>query len=133
MSEQVFALHGIMSGTARHWRAERLLTHVPDYTERGLAMQATQPCRTPNCPDPGNAQWRPVTGYEGIYEVSSHGDVRRVDRYGDAESGRPLSQKPINRYRRIGLWRNNQERTFLVHVLVAKAFIGAPPTAHHEV
>ena len=25
-------------------------------------------------------RWKPVTGYEGIYEASSHGRVRSVDR-----------------------------------------------------
>lgn len=28
-----------------------------------------------------NEVWKPVVGYEGIYEVSSHGSVRSLDRY----------------------------------------------------
>lgn len=32
--------------------------------------------------------WRPVVGYEGLYEVSSYGRVRSLDRYVKYSNGR---------------------------------------------
>ena len=34
-------------------------------------------------PTPDVEEWRPVVGYEGLYEVSSHGAVRGLDRMED--------------------------------------------------
>lgn len=142
MIERVFALHGIMSGTVRCVNTKRPLTHLLDYTERGLAVKATQPCQTPGCPDPYNTLWRPVVGYEGIYEISSHGDIRRIGRAaasgrgrgGGARIGRILKLQHHNAgYKQIQLWRDGCPETFLVHILVAAAFIGSSPSSRHEV
>lgn len=40
-------------------------------------------------------QWRPVVGYEGLYEVSSAGFVRRVGAATGAKVGRILKFRPM--------------------------------------
>ena len=78
--------------------------------------------------------WRPVVGYEGLYEVSSYGRVRSLDRYvkGKGESywlrkGRVLSPiKDTNGYLLINLCCNGKPKTINVHRLVAQAFIPNP-------
>jgi hypothetical protein len=85
---------------------------------------------TPSIPEPPVAgeQWRPVVGWEGWYEVSDHGRVRRVARGTGTEPGRILiPQKVKDGYLRVRLSRSDQQRWFGVHRLVAEAFIGPPP------
>lgn len=66
--------------------------------------------------------WRQAPGFED-YEVSDHGDVRRV-------GGRPLNPSLSSMgYRRVVL----KGRQQFVHRLVASAFLGAPPDAWSEV
>lgn len=98
-------------------------------------MKATRICPAPDCPDPYGARWRPVIGYEGIYEVSSHGDIQRVGRAArngnGARVGRILKrQRHKGGYWQIQLWRDGHYKRFLVHVLVAAAFIGPRPEGH---
>lgn len=133
--EHVSALCGIISGTARHWSAGRSLTRLLDCTERGLAVKATQCCPVPDCPDPSmQGSWGPIPGYEGIYEINSHGDVRHIAPCRLGPVGHVLSQGVAkDGYRRVKLWRANRAKTFLVHVLVAAVFIGPAPTPVHEV
>ena len=73
-------------------------------------------------------EWRPVIGYEGIYEVSSLGRVRRVGASTGARVG--LLLKPSNDgwgYPKVTLSHENRRRTYKVHILVARAFLGPPP------
>lgn len=75
-------------------------------------------------------QWRDVRGYEGYYEVSDLGRVRRVRGGRGATAGRILRAKEPNRtsdYRRIQLCRNDIKRTVTVHFLVCEAFHGKRP------
>lgn len=80
----------------------------------------------PRCPE-----WRPVLGYEGIYEVSSVGDVKRLG-VPDA-IGRPRRERPIRPlvgnvgYHTLSLGRNKHLRSARVHNLVADAFLGPRP------
>ncbi len=76
--------------------------------------------------------WKDVVGYEGIYEVSSYGRVRTHKnkttwnkRYGIAHwEQRYLKNKnPKGRDVRVSLWKNGTHKDFLVHRLVAQAFI----------
>lgn len=80
--------------------------------------------------------WAIVEGYESLYEISSLGRVRRVgratrngDRYGGgARIGRVLAHlSQRGGYIAVQLWKDGRMRRFLLHVLVARAFIGRPP------
>lgn len=70
-------------------------------------------------------EWRPVVGYEGIYEVSSLGSVRRIAPAKGATVGHNLvlCLHP-NGYHRVYLCWNNKRRSRLASRLVAAAFLG---------
>jgi len=79
--------------------------------------------------------WRPVLGYEGFYEVSDFGHVRalprittHVNRWGTINTQHRLGRNIItatsrNGYIRVQLNRLGDAKSFLVHRLVAAAFI----------
>lgn len=73
--------------------------------------------------------WKPVIGYEGLYECSNLGRVRSLDRYdgrGWWIKGRILKQELCkNGGLRVTLYKHTKTR-FLVHRLVAEAFIPNP-------
>jgi hypothetical protein len=81
-------------------------------------------------------EWRSVPGFEGLYDVSSDGRVKRVGRAartgkshgGGARIGRILKDAPNGDYRKVQLWRDGQWFNFQVHQLVAAAFIGPCPS-----
>lgn len=60
-------------------------------------------------------EWRPVVGWEGLYEVSSHGRVR---------SCKVLRPGLTNGYKRVVLCDDGRRVTRGVHILVAEAFCG---------
>lgn len=63
--------------------------------------------------------WKDISGYEGIYQVSSDGRVRSL-RYGKQKI---LKEWNSNGYRYVGLCKDGQNKQ-KVHRLVAKAFLG---------
>lgn len=67
-------------------------------------------------------RWMPVTGYEGLYEVSDWGRVRSLPR--TTTTGRLLKQhiNSRNGYMYVSLCKNNHKATKRVHILVAEAF-----------
>lgn len=79
--------------------------------------------------------WKDVVGYEGIYEVSNIGRVRTHENK-TTESAlhgirrwkqRILKQKcHNNRDFRVCLWKEKKSKDYLVHRLVAEAFIPNP-------
>jgi hypothetical protein len=83
-------------------------------------------------------EWRPVVGFEGLYEVSDYGNVRSVDHWVMRTSSRnPNSLKPFlvrgrtkstymhkRGYPAVSLVRENKSKTHYVHSLVAAAFLG---------
>src|SRR5262245_56325267 len=71
--------------------------------------------------------WRPAPGYEGWYEVSSVGRVRRVFACRGATAGRVLQQTMQGDYLAVTLYRHDRKKKFGVHVLVASAFHGPRP------
>src|SRR2546425_4678741 len=75
-----------------------------------------------------NEEWRPVVGYEGWYEVSNLGRVRRVKPGRRTRPGRILRHH-LNSYGypAICLYRSGVQRVLRVHRLVAEAFIGQIP------
>jgi hypothetical protein len=75
--------------------------------------------------------WKPVVGYEGVYEVSNHGRVKRVVGGVGATVGRILKGKlTFDGYHVVKLRKGGKERNWRVHRLVAAAFIGKIPEGH---
>lgn len=77
--------------------------------------------------------WKPVVGYEGLYEVSDLGRVRRVS----ASPYHPVNpnsdmcgSQDRNGYRVVTLSSNLACRNVGVHRLVAQAFLGPRPPDH---
>lgn len=85
-------------------------------------------------------EWRPVVGYEGLYEVSSLGQVRSVDCVVVSSDGKKkfLKSKLLKQckgcsrraYYIVGLSKEGKTTTQRVHYLVAIAFLGDPPKGH---
>jgi hypothetical protein len=71
--------------------------------------------------------WKPVVGYEGLYEVSDHGRVRSLNSR-RARAGHPFVLRPTpipSGYLTVKLYRSGAPRqTRSVHALVAEAFLG---------
>ena len=74
--------------------------------------------------------WKPVNGYEGLYEVSSLGNVRSVEfRNNQMTHKRIKMMTPTDNghgYMIVGLAGMGRRRNFYVHRLVAQAFIPNP-------
>lgn len=65
--------------------------------------------------------WKDVAGFEGIYQISSHGRLR-------SNKGMLVRKLYITQlgYQCITLNRNGRKKTFKIHRLVASAFIANP-------
>ncbi len=94
---------------------------------------------TPADGSPPPETWRPVVGFEANYEVSNLARVRRSGvasrsgkgRGGGAQIGRIIAVSPNwGGYRSVMMWSNGKYYRRLVHVLVARAFLGEPPPKH---
>ena len=74
--------------------------------------------------------WKPICGYESTYEVSSLGRVKRLrskDSRGHVRQERILKTYiTVFGYEQVGLHKNGKEKKFLVHNLVANAFLPNP-------
>lgn len=74
--------------------------------------------------------WEPVAGYEGLYEVSNLGRIKGL------KMGRVLAPRPMKSgYLLVNLCKNNSAKNYLIHRLVAKAFIPNPnnkPQVNHK-
>ena len=78
-------------------------------------------------------QWRPVVGYEGLYEVSNYGRVKTLFK-GVSKIRKPVfTNKPG--YFGVNLYKENVSRLIRIHVLVARAFVPNPenkPVVNHK-
>ena len=73
-----------------------------------------------------NERWLPVVGYEGLYEVSSYGNVWSAPRA--TTKGGLLKHIPDKRnYQYVTLTRNGKQRRAQVHCLMLAAFVGPCP------
>ena len=74
--------------------------------------------------------WKDIYGYEGLYQVSDTGEVMNV------MTGKILkAYKEKSGYLRVGLYKDENEKSFRVHRLVAEAFIPNPfnlPEVNHK-
>jgi hypothetical protein len=75
--------------------------------------------------------WKPIVGYEGLYEVSDLGRVRGVDRIdasGYRRKGKILRGGTTPKgYRIVALFRDSIRKDVSVHDLVLTAFTGPRP------
>ena len=87
--------------------------------------------------------YKPIKGYEGIYEISESGKIRSLDRkveYKDGSArkrkGKELKQVANqDGYAIVQLSKNGVAKTFQVHRLVARTFLPNPenlPEVHHK-
>lgn len=81
-------------------------------------------------------EWRAVVGYEGWYEVSDRGRVRRIKAGPRTYPGRLL--KPQRGGSKPGYWlvqlrRDGRAKTRAVHLLMADAFMPPKPSPLHEI
>lgn len=60
-------------------------------------------------------EWREIEGYEGLYQVSSYGNIRR-----NGVVIKPLLRP--NGYYQVSLCKNGKRKSHKIHRLVAKAF-----------
>lgn len=79
-------------------------------------------------------EWRPIAGWEGLYQISSHGRIRSLARTVTTKNGqrKPVRErimKPYHRdrYAKVLLSRDGEQTDALMHVLVAEAFLGPKP------
>ena len=90
--------------------------------------------------------WKPIVGYEGLYEISTLGRIKRLEKLvvNKIGSNAPFLRKfperyvtdsgKSNRYSKVGLLKNKETKYFNIHRLVAEAFIPNPdnkPEVNH--
>lgn len=87
-------------------------------------------------------EWKPVTGYEGYYEVSNLGRVKSLERLLHRGGGRGDKIEPPRfmtimknhwGYNIVALSKDGKQRRFMLHRLVAMAFIGEPPVGFNQI
>lgn len=74
-------------------------------------------------------EWRYVVGYEGLYKVSTEGNIKSIRRNKILS---PNTNK--DGYKRVSLYKNKASKHYSVHRLVAQAFIPNPdnlPQVNH--
>lgn len=68
--------------------------------------------------------WKPVIGYEALYDVSNLGNVRRKRKTNSGEAGSTLSTVTDRLgYKRVCLCKDGENKRYFVHRLVASAFL----------
>lgn len=63
--------------------------------------------------------WKDIPKYEGFYEISNHGNVRK-------KNGRRLKGQTNGLYREIMLTKNGKRKKYKIHRLVAEVFLEKP-------
>lgn len=75
-----------------------------------------------------NIEWKPIKGYEGLYEVSNDGRVRRIRFINGSHNFEKIKEckQTLNSwgYMTVNLCKNGKSNTKRVHRLVAIAFLG---------
>jgi hypothetical protein len=75
-----------------------------------------------------NTVWKPVVGYEGLYEVSIYGEIKSI------KTGKLLKPRLSTGYAMVALWNNGLRKDLKIHRLVAIAYIKNPmnkPQVNH--
>lgn len=92
--------------------------------------------------------WKPIKGYEGLYEISDHGRVKSMPRirvvcthkriYNYKKATKEIFLKPVLKttgYSQVTLTKNSLQEIRLLHRLVAETFIPNPlrkPQVNHK-
>lgn len=74
--------------------------------------------------------WKDIPEYEGLYQASNFGRIKSLRR------GKELilsSCKDKRGYLRLGLYKNDKQKQFFIHQLVAMAFKGHKPDGTHRI
>lgn len=75
-----------------------------------------------------NIEWKPIKNYEGLYEISSDGRVRRLRFINGSHNFERIREckQTLNTwgYMTVNLCKNGKANTKRVHRLVANAFLG---------
>lgn len=95
-------------------------------------------------PAPATEEWKPVVGYEELYEISNFGRVKRLARWFKTKGESQQWRKELiltprlsdNGYQRVELYDiDGKRKKYRVHRLVAEAFIPNPynlPQVNHK-
>lgn len=106
------------------------MTHIKSYTDISQSQKLAEilPLESADMKE----EWRDIEGYEGLYMVSNFGRVvsfqgcnPRIMKLGMTRKG----------YQHVGLQKDGQHKTCVIHRLVAKAFIPNPynlPQVNHK-
>ncbi len=85
--------------------------------------------------------WKDIKDYESLYQISNHGRVKSLSRqitsHNKGYTRKERIRKPFDTkgYYSVTLHKNSKRKTFLVHRLVAQAFISNPenkPEVNHK-
>lgn len=85
--------------------------------------------------------WKPVVGYEDLYEISNLGRVKSLERIVNDNGGEKrlkeqiLKPSYVGGYYKIRLYINRKHKDYSIHRLVAQAFIPNPdnlPIINHK-
>jgi len=91
-----------------------------------------------------NEDWRPIKGFEGLYEVSNFGNVRSMPWLQKHSSSGKMFQKKsrriairfgssFNGYSSVSLTYSGHQKSFFIHRIIAQAFIPNPENKDNRV
>ena len=68
--------------------------------------------------------WKDIVGYEGLYQISNYGNIVSIkNRWGKRAKPRNVSKHITEKgYERVGLYKDNTQKLFMVDKLVMLAF-----------
>ena len=79
--------------------------------------------------------WKDIEGYEGLYQISSFGRVKSLSNDKARKEKIKIPESTRGGYKLVNLWKNGEQKGFLVHRLVASAFLPNPnnyPCINHK-
>jgi hypothetical protein len=81
--------------------------------------------------------WKPLLGYEGIYEISTLGKIKSLskviyknNKYHQYKEKTLKTRPDVNGYVTINLYKNKIPKTLRIHVLMAINFLNHTPNKH---